>query len=138
MLYQRSIQAPQVPAYFIDQLRIATEDTKQQFYHHYDIESGWSECAQHTAIEKGVVHRWLDRHIGRSSLLRWLFIKVRPFQMPTSVKLRSYSWSGPDKTKWLDASILRASSSTNRKPFHQSGVLLSIAGTDPDPQLRTK
>ena len=60
MLYQRSIQAPELPRYFLDRLRAAARKSEQDFYYHYSIEAGWSECALHTATEKGVVHRLMD------------------------------------------------------------------------------
>jgi hypothetical protein len=77
MLYQRSLEAPELPSYFLTQLRVAARKRETDFYHHYDIEEGWSECALHTATEKGMVHRCVDRCISYIPLFKWLYVRVR-------------------------------------------------------------
>ena len=77
MLYRRSIEAPNPSSHYLNQIRAATRKSEQDFYQHYDIEAGWSECALHTATEKGLVHRWMDLCITYIPFFRRLFIGIR-------------------------------------------------------------
>lgn len=77
MLYQRSVEAPAVPDYLLDQFQMVTKEKALDVNELYDVEKGWKECALHTATEKGPVHRWLDRCIRSSGFLQQLVAKVR-------------------------------------------------------------
>jgi hypothetical protein len=71
-MYQRSLCAPKVPPYLLDQIQKVTSEKFTRYANHYHIESGWEECAFHTATEKSLLHRLVDRF----TCLQSLFVKV--------------------------------------------------------------
>jgi hypothetical protein len=75
--YHRALESPDPPGHLVDGLRCVTEKSLPQYFSQYDEEGGWPDCAWQTATEKGLIHRFVDRH--RS--LRELFKEARPICM---------------------------------------------------------
>ncbi|KAF2097344.1 hypothetical protein NA57DRAFT_77600 [Rhizodiscina lignyota] len=70
--FQRSMNAPQVPSYFLQQLKRVTRTRSLSDYRsQYDKQDGWDECTFHLASEKGFIHRCVDRN----DALKKVFVK---------------------------------------------------------------
>jgi hypothetical protein len=77
-LYKRSLEAPGPPAYFLKNLQSTTEQELPKYHKQYDVEARWSECAWHTATEKGLIHRLIDRLISRHNSVSKFFQDACP------------------------------------------------------------